>query len=54
MLNTIVLVEDSEDMRDLINKIIKINNRIYQREQANKRHNKQEQKHKLPQQTLRQ
>jgi len=29
VLNALVLVEDPEDMRDLIDKVIKINNRIY-------------------------
>ena len=54
VLDTLVLVEDPEDMRDLIDKVVKINNRIYQREQANKGHNKQVQIYKSPQQTLRQ
>ena len=29
VLNTLVLVEDPEDIRDLINKVVKIDNRIY-------------------------
>ena len=29
VLNALVMVEDPDDMRDLINKIIRINNRIY-------------------------
>ena len=29
MLNTLVIVEDLEDIRDLINKVVRINNRIY-------------------------
>jgi len=32
VLNALVLVEDSKNMWELINKIVKINNRIYQRE----------------------
>jgi len=32
VLDALVLVEDSEDIRDLIDKVVKINNRIYQRE----------------------
>ena len=41
VLDTLVLVEDSKNMWELINKVVKINNRIYQREQANKGHIKQ-------------
>ena len=48
------MVEDLEDMRDLINKVVRINNRIYQKEWANKGHNKHVPVHKAPQQTLRQ
>ena len=29
VLDVLILVENSEDMRDLINKVVKINNRIY-------------------------
>jgi len=29
VLNALVLVEDPEDIKDLIDKVIKINNRIY-------------------------
>jgi len=54
VLDALVLVKDLKDIRDLINKIIKINNRIYQREKANKEYNKPVQMHKSPQQTLRQ
>ena len=36
VLNVLVLVEDFENMKKLINKIIKINNKIYQCEKANK------------------
>jgi len=48
MLDTLVLVKDLKDIKDLINKVVKINNRIYQREQANKRHNKHVLVHKSP------
>ena len=54
MLDALVLVEDLNDMRDLINKIVKINNRIYQKKQANKGHDKLMQVYKSPQQILRQ
>ena len=36
VLDALVLMEDSKNIQELINKIVKINNRIYQREQANK------------------
>jgi len=32
--NAIILIEDVDTLRELINQLIKINNRIYQREQA--------------------
>ena len=56
VLNALVLMEDPKNIQELINKVVKINNRIYQREQANKGHNKQVQTqvHKLFQQTSRQ
>ena len=54
VLDMLMLIEDPKDIRDLIDKVIKINNRIYQRERANKGHNKNMQKHKSPQQTPRQ
>ena len=54
MLDILVLVEDPENIKDLIDKVVKINNRIYQRKWANKRCNKQVQVYKSPQQTLRQ
>ena len=54
MLDALILVEDLDDMRDLIDKVVKINNRIYQQKWANKGHNKQVQMHKSPQQTSRQ
>ena len=47
-------MEDPKNMQELINKIVKINNRIYQREQANKSHIKQSLVQKAPQQALRQ
>ena len=40
MLNALVLVEDLKDIKDLINKVVKINNKIYQKERANKECNK--------------
>ena len=36
MLDVLVLVKDFENIRELIDKVVKINNRIYQREWANK------------------
>ena len=32
VLNALVLVEDPENMQELIDKVVKIDNRIYQRE----------------------
>ena len=32
VLNTLVLIKDPKDMKNLINKIVKINNQIYQKE----------------------
>ena len=46
VLDVLVLVKDPEDMKDLIDKVVKIDNRIYQREQANRSHNKSVQRHK--------
>jgi len=37
VLDALVFIEDPKNMWELINKIIKINNHIYQKEQANKR-----------------
>ena len=54
VLDVLVLVKDLDDIKYLINKIIKINNRIYQREQANKKCDKHMQAHKSPQQMQRQ
>ena len=54
VLNTLMLVEDPDDMKNLIDKIIKINNKIYQREQANKECNKHMPVYKSLQQTQRQ
>ena len=36
VLDILVLMEDPKNIQELINKVVKINNRIYQREQANK------------------
>ena len=41
VLDALVLIKDPENMQELINKVVKINNKIYQREQANKSHIKQ-------------
>ena len=43
-------MEDPKDMRDLINKVVKIDNKIYQKKQANKGHDKQMLVCKAPQQ----
>ena len=51
MLNALVLMKTPKNMKELINKIIKINNRIYQKEWANKKHNRQILMQKAPQQT---
>ena len=32
VLDILILVEDLEDIKDLIDKVVKINNRIYQKE----------------------
>ena len=54
VLDALVMVEDPEDIKDLINKVVRINNRIYQKEWANKECNKHMLVHKAPQQILRQ
>ena len=54
VLNALVLIKDSKNMQELINKIVKINNRIYQREQANRGNIKQIPVKKAPQQAVRQ
>jgi len=36
VLDALVLIEDPKNMQELINKVVKINNKIYQREQANR------------------
>jgi len=54
VLNALVLVEDSKNMRELINKVVKINNRIYQREQANRGNIRQILMKKAPQQAVKQ
>ena len=53
VLDALVLMEDPENMWELINKVVKINNRIYQREQANKGNIKQIPVKKAPQQAAR-
>ena len=47
-------MEDPKNIQELIDKIVKINNRIYQREQANKSHIKQTPVQQAPQQALKQ
>jgi len=54
VLDALVLVEDPENMQELIDKVVKINNRIYQREQANRENIKQIPVKKAPQQAVRQ
>jgi len=54
VLDALVLVEDPENMQELIDKVVKINNRIYQREQANKGNVRQILVKKAPQQAARQ
>jgi len=54
VLNTLILIKDPKNMQELINKVIKINNRIYQREQANRRNIRQIPVKKAPQQAARQ
>ena len=49
VLNALVLMEDPKNIRELINKVVKINNRIYQREQANRGHIKQSPMQRAPQ-----
>ena len=46
VLNALVLMENPENIRDLIDKVVKINNKIYQQKQANKGRNKHVPKHK--------
>jgi len=54
VLDALVLIEDPENMQELIDKIVKINNRIYQREQANRKNIRQILVKKAPQQAVRQ
>jgi len=54
VLDALVLVEDPKNMWELIDKVVKINNRIYQREWANKKNIKQIPVKKAPQQAVRQ
>ena len=48
MLDVLVLIKDPKDIKELINKVVKINNRIYQREWANKGRNRQISVQKAP------
>jgi len=52
MLNVLILMEDPKNIWELIDKVIKINNRIYQREQANKKNIRQILVKKAPQQAI--
>ena len=54
VLNALVLIEDPKNMQELINKVVKIDNKIYQREQVNKENIKQIPVKKAPQQAARQ
>jgi len=54
VLDALVLVEDPKNMRELIDKVVKINNRIYQREQVNRKNIKQILVKKASQQAARQ
>ena len=46
--NILIFMEDIESLTDLIKQIIKINNRIFQRERANKGSNKTISVYKAP------
>ena len=52
VLDALVLIKDSENMWELIDKIVKIDNRIYQREQANRENIRQIPVKKAPQQAV--
>jgi len=52
VLDALVLVEDPKNIWELINKVVKINNRIYQREWANKGNIRQILVKKAPQQVV--
>ena len=54
VLDALVLIEDPKNMWKLIDKVVKINNRIYQREQANKGNIRQIPVKKAPQSAARQ
>ena len=54
MLDVLVLIEDPKNMQELINKIVKIDNRIYQRKQANRENIRQILIKKAPQQAAKQ
>ena len=53
VLDALVLVEDSENIKELIDRVVKINNCIYQRKQANKGNIKQISVWRAPQQAPR-
>jgi len=54
VLDALAMMEDPEDIKELIDKVVKINNCIYQREWANKRNIRQIPVWRAPQQTLKQ
>jgi len=54
VLDALVLMEDPKNMQELIDKVVKINNKIYQREQANRGNIRQILVKKAPQQAARQ
>jgi len=54
VLDALVLIEDPENMWELIDKVIKIDNRIYQREWANRGNIRQILMKKAPQQAVKQ
>ena len=49
VLNALILMEDPKNIKDLINKAVRINNHIYQRKQANKKNIRQILMQKAPQ-----
>jgi len=54
ILDILVLIEDPKNIQELIDKVVKINNRIYQRKQANRSHIRQTPVQQAPQQALKQ
>ena len=54
MLDALVLIKDPKNIWELIDKVVKINNRIYQRKQANRGNIRQIPVKKAPQQAVRQ